>query len=136
MTTWLLDGNLLVAMRMDTHIHHERAHRWFAGLEPEDRFATCALTEGTLLRLHMMTAVDGSVDAAWQALSEVRAHERHLFWEAGFSYEQVPHRHLQGHRQVTDAWLAELARRKGGRLATLDGALAHLHGDVTTLIPK
>jgi toxin-antitoxin system PIN domain toxin len=134
-TTWLLDGNLLVAMRIDTHVHHERAHRWFLGLGAGDRFATCAATEGTLLRLHMMAAVDGSAAAAWQALAEVRAHPRHVFWEAGFSYEKVPHRHLQGHRQVTDAWLAALARRRRGRLATLDGGLAALHADVAVVLP-
>lgn len=135
MTDWLLDGNLLVALRIDTHVHHRRAHRWFAALDSPDRFATCAITEGTLLRLHMMTAADGSAAAAWQALSEVRGHARHVFWAAELSYAHVPHRHLQGHRQVTDAWLAELARRKGGWLATLDTALAILHSDVATLIP-
>ncbi|MBI4703342.1 MAG: VapC toxin family PIN domain ribonuclease [Deltaproteobacteria bacterium] len=135
MTTWLLDGNLLVALRIDTHVHAERAHRWFRALAAGDRFATCAATEGTLLRLHMMAAVDGSAAAAWQALSEVRAHPLHVFWDAGFSYEQVPHRHLQAHRQVTDVWLAALARRRRGRLATLDGALAALHQDVADLLP-
>jgi uncharacterized protein len=134
-TVWLLDGNLLVALSLDTHVHHERAHRWFAQLGPEDRFATCAITEGTLLRLHMIAAVDRSATAAWEALSDVRGHERHRFWEAGFSYDEVRHRNLQGHRQVTDAWLAEVARRHGGRLATLDQPLALLHPDVATLLP-
>jgi hypothetical protein len=41
---------------------------------------------------------------------------------------------LQGPKQVTDAWLAELARRNGGLLATLDGALAATHPDVAELI--
>ena len=27
--TWLLDGNLLVALAIDSHIHHERARTWF-----------------------------------------------------------------------------------------------------------
>lgn len=135
MTTWLLDGNVLVALRIETHVHHGRSHRWFATLAKGDRFATCAITEGVLLRLHMMTALDGSAEAAWQALSEVRAHPRHVFWEAGFSYEQAPHRHLQGHRQVSDAWLAALARKRRGRLATLDRALAGLHADVAELLP-
>lgn len=44
--TWLLDGNLLVALAIDTHEFHERARRWFdAQTEP---FATCAVTEGTM----------------------------------------------------------------------------------------
>ena len=31
--TWLLDGNVLVALRVESHLHHNRAHRWFATLE-------------------------------------------------------------------------------------------------------
>jgi uncharacterized protein len=133
-STWLLDGNLLVALRIDSHLHHGVAHRWFATLRQDDRFATCTVTEGTLLRLHMMAASDGSSAAAWRALEEVRSHRRHVFWEAGFSYAEVPHRHLQGHRQVTHAWLAQLARRRGGRVATLDRTFALLHDDVSDFI--
>ncbi len=40
-----------------------------------------------------------------------------------------------GHRQVTDAYLAQLARIRNGQLATLDSGLAHLHSDVAVLIP-
>lgn len=39
-----------------------------------------------------------------------------------------------GHRQVTDAYLAQLARENSGRLATFDKALAQLHDDVTELL--
>jgi uncharacterized protein len=59
---WLLDGNLLVALTIDTHEFHERSRRWFdSHAEP---FATCAVTEGTLLRVHMQIAQDGSATAA------------------------------------------------------------------------
>jgi hypothetical protein len=40
-----------------------------------------------------------------------------------------------GHRQVTGAYLAQLARSRSGQLATLDSGLAHLHSDVALLIP-
>ncbi len=133
--TWLLDGNLLVALRLDTHVHHERAHRWFAGLA-SDRFATCAVTQGTLLRVHMRLAADGNARAAWQALSDFIQHPKHEFWEAGFSYELVPSQPLTGPAQVTDAWLCVLARRKQGRLATLDEPLAKARADVAALVPK
>lgn len=134
MTAWLLDANVLVALRIDTHIHHERSHRWFGGLDATDQFATCIVTQGALLRVHMMTALDRTASAAWSALKEICSHPQHVFWDSGPSYEHVPHRHLQGHRQVTDAWLAELARRSEGQLATLDTALATLHADVAHLI--
>jgi toxin-antitoxin system PIN domain toxin len=133
--TWLLDGNLLVALRIDTHVSHEAAQHWFSS-HRHDRFATCPVTQGTLLRVHMRSALDGSVDAAWQALSEISGHPMHEFWADNFSYLDVPHRLLQGPSQVTDAWLAELARRRKGKLATFDQALVALHRDVAELVPS
>jgi hypothetical protein len=133
---WLLDGNVLVALQIDSHIHHDRAHRWFATLRKNDRFATCVFTQGTLLRLHMKAAADPSAHAAWQVLKEISSHPKHVWWSGGPSFIEVPHRHLQGSSQVTDAWLSELARRHKGRLATLDSALALLHSDVAFLLPS
>ena len=130
----MLDGNLLVALRIDTHIHHERVHRWFRACSP-DQFATCPLTQGTLLRVHMTLALDGTAAAAWQALTEVVSHRRHVLWLDNFSYLDVSPQLLQGPKQLTDAWLAELARRKSGKLATLDQGLAVLHADVSELVP-
>lgn len=132
--TWLLDGNVLLALQVDSHIHHDRAHRWFAGLN-RDRFATCAVTQGTLLRLHMKAAADTSSTAAWEALRQVAAHPQHEWWGDDLNYLNVPHRHLQGSAQVTDAWLAEHARQRHGKLATLDSGLALLHHDVAVLLP-
>jgi uncharacterized protein len=132
--TWLLDGNVVVALVVDSHIHHDRAHDWFASLR-RDRFATCILTQGTLLRVHMKTAVDGSATAAWAALKNLASHPYHEWWGESLDFLEVPHRHLQGSGQVTDAWLAELARRRGGGLATMDSGLAALHADVAFLLP-
>lgn len=135
MTTWLLDRDLLVALRLEGHEHHRAAHTWFASLPADDAFATCAVTEGTLIRVHMTLAPDRRAAAAWTALEEIQAHPRHVFWEAGFSYADVPVTGIVGAKQVTDAWLAALARRNEGRLATLDAAVATLHDDVATLVP-
>ena len=52
-----------------------------------------------------------------------------------FSYIDVPTQGIIGHRQVTDAYLAQLARAHGSRLATFDQALAKLHHDVAELVP-
>ena len=48
---------------------------------------------------------------------------------------KVPCELLIGYGQVTDAWLAELAWRMGGRVATLDEAFSILHADTATLLP-
>jgi uncharacterized protein len=41
---------------------------------------------------------------------------------------------IRGHRQVTDAYLAALARKHGAKLATFDQALALVHPDVAVLL--
>lgn len=63
--TWLLDGNVPVALAIDSHVFHDRVRKWFDALA--DPFATCAITEGTLLRVHMKLAVDTSASAAGNA---------------------------------------------------------------------
>src|SRR3982074_952296 len=121
---WLLDGNVLVAMAIDTHEFHERVRRWFDS--DSQPFATCAITEGTLLRIHMKLAQDASAAAAWSVLETIHQMPDHLFWNDGFSYREVSPANLTGLKQVTDAWLAELARRHKAQLATLDTSLVTL----------
>jgi toxin-antitoxin system PIN domain toxin len=132
--TRLLDGNVLVALVLDSHVHHRRARRWF------DRsrfpFATTLLTEGTLLRVHLQLALDSSADAAWATLARLHAHPRHTFWEDRLPWSEIPHRGLQGAKQVTDARLAEIARRHQSRVATFDAAFHALQPGATELIPE
>ena len=131
--TWLLDGNVLAALVIDSHEHHRRVFRWFdRSTEP---FATCSVTQGTLLRVHMLMAEDHSAAAAWHILRSLSSHPDHIFWADAFSYLDISPAEIQGHRQVTDAWLAELARRRKGKLLTLDAAFATLHRDVAELVP-
>ncbi|MBX3748401.1 MAG: PIN domain-containing protein [Verrucomicrobiae bacterium] len=130
---WLPDGNALISLVLQSHSHHDRARAWFR--DEVRGFATCVITQGTLLRVHMQAAEDGSAAAAWETLRQLCAHPAHTFWPDSFGYPEVAHAHLQGARQVTDAWLAELARRRGARVATFDKAFAMLHPDATRLIP-
>lgn len=130
--TWLLDGNVLIALALVGHPHRDRCLHWFAEIRS---FATCPTTEGTLLRIHMQLAEDKSAAAAWQTLDAFRVHPRHVFWQDNFSYSDMSPSRLTGYRQITDSWLAELARRKGGKLATLDVALSVLWPESTFLIP-
>jgi predicted nucleic acid-binding protein len=84
----------------------------------------------------MQLAEDRSAAAAWSVLDAIHAMPDHVFWNDGFSYREVAFAGVTGSRQVTDAWLAELARRHSAQLATLDFALAALHSDVGFLIPQ
>ena len=123
----LLDGNVLVALVSSTHVHHQSAQAWFAG--SEEPFATCPITQGTLLRL-LMRLGEVSADTALAVLAGVTAHARHRFWPDNLGYADVSWRGVLGHRQVTDAYLAGLARHHQGRLVTFDAGLAALHVDV------
>ena len=83
----------------------------------------------------MIMAVDPSATAAWATLEAIEHLPGHEFWDDGFSYSSVPHQLLQGPKQVTDAWLVELARRRKAKLATFDGPLAGLHKEAVLWIP-
>lgn len=135
---WLLDGNVLVALADAAHVHHPAAEAWFAALNSAagSAFATCAITQGTLIRVLMLTGAAPDIGSALHPLRGLLAHPHHQFWADTLDYLQVNFKGVLGHRQVTDAYLVSLARQHGGRLATFDQGLAALHPDVVTLIPS
>ena len=128
---WLLDGNVLLALAIRSHEFHEPAHRWFA---EGRKFATCPSTQGTLLRLHPRLTGEPSLRVAWRSLETFVTHPSHAFWPDEVSYFDVPHQGLQGGGQVTDAYLAALARHHKGKVATFDKAFCLLHPDVVVKI--
>jgi toxin-antitoxin system PIN domain toxin len=129
--TVLLDANVLVALLVDDHVHHVAAEKWFVGIS--GNFATCPITQGSLMRLLIR---EGQSAATAQAvLSGATADPRHEFWPDDVGYGTVPIEGIISHRQVTDAYLAQLARAHGSRLATFDQAMAKLHKDVADLVP-
>lgn len=69
-------------------------------------------------------------------LQAVAAHPRGRFWPDAVSYIDLELSDVQGHRQVTDVYLAGLAASEGGRLATFDSALAALRPHETHLIAR
>jgi hypothetical protein len=68
-------------------------------------------------------------------LSALSSHPDHDFWSDDLSYLDVDLSRVLGHRQVTDAYLAGLARVHDARLATFDAGLAGAHPDVADLVP-
>jgi toxin-antitoxin system PIN domain toxin len=129
--TVLLDANVLIALLVDDHVHHVAAENWFVAAG--GNFATCPVTQGSLMRLLIR---EGQPAATAQAvLGGATGDARHEFWPDDAGYADVPIQGIIGHRQVTDAYLAQLARARGSRLATFDQAMAKLHHDVADLIP-
>lgn len=129
--THLLDGNVLVALVVEDHIHHRPAEAW---LGTDRRFATCPITQGTLLRFLIRNGISAS-DAA-SVLQQLTLDERHEFWPDDVGYQEVALTGVVGHRQVTDAYLAHLARSRAAGLATFDQGLAALHGGVAELLDQ
>ncbi len=129
--TILLDANVLIALLVPEHVHHDAAEAWLVG--GKDHFATCPVTEGSLVRLLLREGV--SAETAKAVVASVAANRRHEFWPDSISYSMVTMRGVVGHRQVTDAYLAQLAQANGGRLATFDQGLAKLHADIVDLVP-
>jgi toxin-antitoxin system PIN domain toxin len=121
---YLLDVNVLIALAWSSHVHHELAQTWF-----EERrsagFGTCPLTEIGFLRISANPKFTRKAVLPTEALAlleRIRSMPEHEFWVADLSATAaLAHgENIMGHRQITDAYLLALARKRGGVLATLD----------------
>ncbi len=126
----LLDANVLIALTDGDHVHPEASESWLTSWP--GAFASCPITQGALVRFLLRNGSTST--AASTVVRDLGASARHRFWSDDHGYDVVDLRGVVGHRQVTDAYLAGLARAHGGRLATLDKALAMLHPDVAVLV--
>lgn len=127
----LPDVNVLIALTNPSHVHHGRAHDWFAAAV---RWATTPLTESSFVRLMLNPVVAGRVVGASEVLgvlAGLRSLPGHTFLSDDSSLAEpvIDLVGLVGHRQVTDLYLVDLAARHGSVLVTLDRAIA------TTLAP-
>jgi len=78
--------------------------------------------------------VGGSLTEAKGVLRAFVENVNHTFWPDDASYLALPERGLRGHKQVTDYYLVALAEKNGGKLATMDEALAATFPDVCELL--
>lgn len=129
--TTLLDANVLIALVITDHVHHDTAKKWLDN--SDEAFATCPITEGSLLRALLRKGL--AATSAQGIVTSITAMDRHEFWPDTLPYSEAWLDNVIGHRQVTDAYLAQLARWKGGRLVTFDQGLAQLHKDVADHLP-
>lgn len=133
MKTALLDLNILAALLWPAHEHHEAAHRWFGARAPA-RWATCPLTQLGFVRIVSNPAFSRDALTPTEAvalLAHNLTHPAHEFWADDLHLPPAisgiaPG--LHGHRQITDAYLVALARRRRGVLATFDRGLRTLAG--------
>ncbi len=128
--TALLDANVLVALVVAEHVHHDASAEWLETYAAG--FATCPITQGSLMRFLLRSGQSAS--AARDVVAAVSSAKRHEFWPDDVSFDDVALAGVIGHRQVTDAYLAQLARNRQAQLVTLDRGLAELHADVAVLV--
>jgi uncharacterized protein len=128
-STVLLDANVLIALTVAEHEHHDVASAWLARA---GAFAVCPVVEGALVRF--LVRLGESPATAHAVLEGVHQHARCAFWPDALSYREVGLGGVHGYRQVTDAYLVSLARQRRGKLATLDQGLAQAHPPGTVLV--
>lgn len=125
----LLDVNFLTALLWKNHVQHRAARDWMSAHRDEP-FATCTLTESSLIRLSMNPQIvleTVAFDGACAVLDQVRMHPMHVFRPMQEDFlslvREIP---VSGYRQVTDALLLGLAKAMGGLLVTFDARMADL----------
>ena len=123
--TRLLDINLLMALLWENHEQCGQARRW---LQSVSAFATCPLTQLGFVRVSSQPQLgySASPEHAFRALRRLLTNSRHRFIPDDISVEDrvLLTEHIAGPNQITDHYLAALARQHGLVLATLDVALS------------
>ena len=132
MTAFLLDVNVLIALMWPAHEGHTEVQSWFRQKSGEG-WATCPFTQAAFVRIISNPAFSRDAVTPQEAMKILGAnvkHTSHRFWADEISFVQAAApfaQRLEGHQQVTDAYLLGLAMHKRGRLATMDrGILALL----------
>ena len=132
MSIHLVDATVLIALLVPDHQHHSAAESWMDGLEDADLIASDPAVEGALTRYAVR--IGHSAAQVQRTLRRVHEIARWRFWPDDLPYADSDLSTVRGHQQVTDSYLASLARHHGGRLVTFDRALAARFPDVVDLI--
>jgi len=129
----LLDVNVVIALIDPLHVHHERAHRWFAtrGAAP---WHTSPTVQNGVVRVVSHPTYPNSQPApvVLASLASLAAREDHRFLPDSVSLldGSVHTERLLASSQVTDTYLLHLAASNDALLATFDTRI------VTTAVPS
>jgi len=121
---YLLDVNALVALGFNDHELHRRVASWVQvlGSDPHGEVATCSITELGFVRVLVQATQYGfSVSQACSLLQQMKRAKapRFSFVLDDHDISRIPS-WVKTAKQTTDGHLAQLAKAKGGILATLD----------------
>ena len=137
----LPDVNLLLALAWPNHQFHGPARRWFG--DRSGTWITCPLTQLGFVRLSSNPAFTPHATTPLEAtllLAAMTAHPQHRFLADSEAVVSGVFQHLagrlEGHQQLTDAYLVALATSNEARLVTFDrriGAICPVAGTVLVL---
>ncbi len=126
---FLLDVNLLFALLWEPHVHHAAAQQWF-GAQGKKGWCTCATTELGFARAFANPKINPGVASPLDALELLEGNKR--VHKHGFVSEDLTpvmatqDMLMQGHRQVTDAYLYGLCIKKRLVFVSFDAGLNSL----------
>lgn len=129
----LLDVNVVIALIDPAHIHHERAHRWFAGRGPAPWHTSPTVQNGVVRVVsHPKYPNSQPAPVVLASLASLAAQTAHVFLADSVSLldGSVHTERLLASSQVTDTYLLHLAASNDALLATFDSRI------VTTAVPS
>jgi toxin-antitoxin system PIN domain toxin len=128
----LPDLNVLIALTDPDHKLNSKAREWFASRR--GTWGLCPLTEAGYIRITINPAMGKTKRNLEQSIAILQALKGlagHLYWEINASWVDLTTpfaSRINGHQQVTDAYLLGLAIKEEGVLVTFDKGLAYLAG--------
>jgi toxin-antitoxin system PIN domain toxin len=128
---FLLDVNVLIAMAWPAHDSHEKVQAWLSTHAPSG-WATCPLTQIAFVRIVSNPSFSPNSLSPGDALALLQtnlSHSAHQFWPDDLGLVEALSSlaaQLNGHQQITDAYLLALAMHRAGKLATMDKSIGRL----------
>jgi len=122
---YLLDVNALVALGFLQHEFHNRVTSWITGAKHPLLLATCSITELGFIRVLVQAPAYGfTIMQAKTLLLRLKQTEvlRFTFITDNHDLSYLP-AWVKTAKQITDGHLAQLARKNGAVLATLDAKI-------------
>ncbi|QKJ20946.1 TA system VapC family ribonuclease toxin [Microbacterium hominis] len=133
MSAHLLDVNTVVALIDPLHVHHDRAHRWFA-TRSEATWHTCPIVQNGVVRVvsHPKYPNHQPAPVVLASLASLAARDGHVFLPDSVSLldSSIHTERLLASAQVTDSYLLHLAASHDALLATFDTRI------VTSAVPS
>jgi len=122
---WLVDNNILFAALKDTHAEHARSRAWLDKAKLDGWGVTVETYLGVIRKLMNPAAMDGNQLKAVKAVDAVRRELSgpHPGKIIGGEPDDTLLKKAQGHKQIMDIYLAQVARDTGAKLATRDSGL-------------